>query len=172
MSQDNRPDTNGPPTPPPGPGKPIYNPRSTPSRASAMRQVEDIVDQLGINPNLGIKVLIVAVVSGLAAAVLDKVLGLPTEALRFTFGWVIAALNGATYAFFKNHDDRAGLIMSAVAGLVAFVVWFIVMEVIGGEFGLSYGLNIFKAIVTGIIAGLIGFGWFALMRKLPDKLIP
>ena len=87
-------------------------------------------------------------------------------------GWMIAALNGANYAFFKRHDDRAGLLMSAVAGLVAFVMWFIVMEIIGGDFGLSYGLNVFKAIVTGIIAGIIGFGWFAIMRKLPDKLIP
>ena len=86
--------------------------------------------------------------SGLVAAVLDEVLGLPTEALRLTFGWMIAALNGANYAFFKRHDDRAGLLMSAVAGLVAFVMWFIVMEIIGGDFGLSYGLNVFKAIVT------------------------
>ncbi len=171
MSQENRPETSGPPTPPPGPGKPIRN-SNMPSRAGAMRQMEDTVAQLGIDLNLGTKVLIVAVVSGLVAAVLDEVLGLPTEALRLTFGWMIAALNGANYAFFKRHDDRAGLLMSAVAGLVAFVMWFIVMEIIGGDFGLSYGLNVFKAIVTGIIAGIIGFGWFAIMRKLPDKLIP
>jgi hypothetical protein len=137
-----------------------------------MRQVEDVVDQLGIDLNLGIKVLIVAAVSGLVAAVLDEVLGLPTGSLRFTFGWMIAALNGATYAFFKNHDDRAGLIMSAVAGLVAFLLWYIVTEIIGGDFGLSWGLNVFKAIVTGIIVGLIGFGWFALIRRLPEKLVP
>jgi len=185
MSQENRPDTpdvndpqpppsQSPPprTPPPGPGQPIRSPRRAPSSASAMRQVEDVVDQLGIDLNLGIKVLIVAAVSGLVAAVLDEVLGLPTGSLRFTFGWMIAALNGATYAFFKNHDDRAGLIMSAVAGLVAFLLWYIVTEIIGGDFGLSWGLNVFKAIVTGIIVGLIGFGWFALMRRLPEKLVP
>ena len=109
---------------------------------------------------------------GLAAAVLDEVLGLPTEALRLTFGWMIAALNGANYAFFKRHDDRAGLLMSAVAGLVAFVVWFIVMKIIGGDFGLSYCLNVFKAIVTGIIAGIIGFGLVCHHAQAADKLIP
>lgn len=173
MNQENRPDTSEPQTPPSsGPGKPIRNPRGASSSAGVMRQAEDAVAQFGVDLNLAVKVLIVAAVSGLAAAVLDEVLGLPTSSLRFTFGWMIAALNGATYAFFKHRDDRAGLVMSAVAGLVAFVVWFIVMEIIGGEFGLSWGLNVFKAIVTGIIGGLIGFGWFALLRKLPDKLIP
>ncbi|MBN1200541.1 MAG: hypothetical protein JXJ20_01675 [Anaerolineae bacterium] len=136
------------------------------------KQVDQTLNQLGIDQNIALKVLIVSAVAGVVAALLDEILGLPTGSLYFTFGWFVAALCGPVYAFYLGHDNLAGVISSAVAGAVAFLVWFIVTELIGSEYGLSYGLNVFKAIITGAIVGLVGFGWFAGLRRLPDRILP
>jgi len=150
-----------------------------------LKRIQGILDQLGIELNLAVKVLIVAAVSAILAVLLDEIIGLPSSALVFSFSWMIAALNGPTYAFFKGKDDLPGVIMAGVAGLVTLFVWFIVMKVIGGDVKdiKSFehhdlltiwfdDINILKAMITGIIVGLIGFGWFAGLRRLPAKFLP
>jgi hypothetical protein len=150
-----------------------------------LKRIQGVLDQLGIELNLAIKVLIVAAVSGILAVLLDEILGLPSGALVFSFSWFIAVLNGPTYAFFKGKDDVPGVIMAGVAGLVTLFVWFIVMKIIGGDVKdiktfahhdlLTIwfdDINILKAMLTGIIVGLIGFGWFAGLRRLPAKFLP
>ncbi|WP_162909440.1 sodium/proton-translocating pyrophosphatase [Aggregatilinea lenta] len=126
--------------------------------------------EAGIDVPVAIQTLIIAAVGGLLAALLDEILGLPTGALWFTFGWIVAAFSGATYAMVKNAKGLPAAIMSLVAGIVAFLLYFILTEIIGDEYGWTYSLNVFKAIITGAIVGLIGFGWFALMKWLPAKL--
>ena len=59
------------------------------------------------------------------------------------------------------------LIFPVVAGLVAYLVWYIVSEIIGTV----YAMNIFKAMVSGALAGMLGFGWLALLHRLPDRLL-
>ncbi len=65
---------------------------------------------------------------------------------------MIAALNGATYAFFKNRDDRAGLIMTPSPGC-----GFPAVVYRDGDHPAAIsavvGLNVFKAIVTGSSSG-------------------
>jgi hypothetical protein len=136
------------------------------------RQVDQTLNQLGIDRDIALKVLIVSAAAGLVAALLDEIIGLPTGSLRFVFGWFVPALCGPVYAFYLKSDNLAGLISSAVAGAVAFLVWFLVTELIGEKYGLSYGTNILKAIITGAIVGLVSFGWFAGLRRLPDRILP
>jgi len=148
-----------------------------------MEQAQGYLKQLGINTDLAIKVLIIAVVSGVLAALLDRILGLPVGGLAFTFGWIIAALNGATYAFYSGSYTLSGLIMAALSGVVALIPWYLLTELIGREEfdeysqALAYAgwfseLNILKVILTGIIVGMLGFGWFAMLRRLPEKFMP
>lgn len=129
------------------------------------------MQQAGIDLELAAKVLVLAAVSGLLAAFLDEILGLPTNVLRFSFGWMIAALSGAAYLVLKGKPDLGGLIVAGAAGLVALTFWFIIMEIIGGEYGLSFGMNIFKAWLTGIISGLLGYGWVAGLNYLPKDIL-
>jgi hypothetical protein len=168
------------PAPPPEqktPIRPIFDHeqlRSMPQQPAAgntAKQAQAMMQQAGIDLEIAVKVLALAVVSGIMAAFLDEILGLPTNALRFTFGSLLAALNGPTYLILKGKPDLAGAIAAAVAGLLAFMFWFIIMEIIGGEFGPSYGLNIFKVWITGIIVGLLGFGWVAGLHYLPKDIL-
>jgi hypothetical protein len=138
----------------------------------AMSQAEGMLAQLGIDINLAAKALILAVVAGIVAALLDEILGLPTTSLRLAFGWFVPVLAGMTYALLKGKENVPGLIVGAVAGWFAFLFWFIVMEIIGGEFSLSWGMNVFKVTISGIIMGLLGVGWLALVRILPERIIP
>lgn len=156
-------------------------------------QVQDILKRaqttlapLGIDFTIAIKVLIIAVVSGLLAALLDQIVGLPTGALAFSFSWFVAALNGPTYAFFKGKDDLAGVVMAAVAGLVTLFFWFIMLKILVGSnpkieslsahnllvYWFDHYLNILKAMLSGILVGLLSYGWFAGLRRLPAKFIP
>ncbi len=153
-----------------------------------MEQAQSYMKQIGINIDLAIKVLIIAAVSGVLAALLDRIVGLPVGGLAFTFGWIIAALNGATYAYYSGNHNLSGLIMAAVSGVVTLLLWYVVMEIIGRDprdfkiddydsqvFAFSAWfdqLNVLKVILTGIIVGMLGFGWFALLRRLPEKFIP
>jgi hypothetical protein len=150
----------------------------------AMKQARAVMDQLGIDLNIAVKVLLVAVLSGVLGLIIDKILGFPTKTFFFTFLWILAALNGPTYAFFKGKEDLAGLVMSAVAGIVTFLVYFVIFEIITGDMkafpaDLSDffeawvdSLNVGKSILSGLVAGLVGFGWFALLRRLPAKILP
>jgi hypothetical protein len=162
--------------------KPTETPSGQQGQA-ALDQAQDMLKGAGIDIDTAIKALILAAVSGLVAALLDAVIGLPTGALAFAFGWFVAALNGPSYAFFTESYKLDGLIMSAVSGLVTLLVWFIVASIVLGDPEASASghnlykyfvddLNILKAMIGGLIVGMLGFGWFALLRRLPEKLIP
>ncbi|MBN1967399.1 MAG: hypothetical protein JW910_22285 [Anaerolineae bacterium] len=164
-----------PPAPPPPPPGQFQPPAQAPAPQRSqiqmndiLKQLEGLVAQLNIDLNMATKVLVFALLAGIVGALLDEVLSLPTNALVFTFGGLVAALVGPAYAFFKKKDDLPGLIMAAVGGLVTLLVWFIVMEIISD----TWGLNVFKIMLTGAIVGMISFGWFALLRILPDKFLP
>jgi hypothetical protein len=158
---------------------------------AVLQQAQNFVKQLGIDTDIAIKVLILAVASGVLSAVLDRVLGLPVGGLAFTFGWIIVALNGASYSVFKEGTDLGGLVMAIVSGLATALLWFVVAKLISEdikEFNKSVAdmaenspqryafvfwlneLNILKVMLAGIIGGLLGFGWLALLRRLPKKL--
>jgi len=135
------------------------------------------LDQLGIEPGLALKVLVIAVVSGVVAALIDRVLELPDGVLWFMFGWgLISALNGPTYLFAKGKESIAATVMSAVTGFVALLAWWIVTKLIGerGEDMFRYNpadaLNLFEVLVCGIVVGLLSYGWFVLLRRLPARI--
>ncbi len=153
-------------TPPSPQGKPSQGRQAD----EVMQQAQQMVTQLGIDINTGIMVLVLAVVSAIVAALLDEILGLPTNALLFTFGWIVAALNGPTYAILKGAYNLPGLIMSAVAGLVAFLVWYIAYDIVSNSY-LTYNFNVFKTILTGAIVGVVAFGWIVLLHRLPKNLL-
>lgn len=166
--------------PPPRPASeppPADNIRSLPPRPTGpaissgdfwrMRS-DNLLAQLGIDGRLAGRVLIIAVIAAALGAVLDEILGLPGTSLRASFGGtLVAGLSGLSYAYFKGREDAPGLIMAAVAGLVAYLVWYIVSEIIGTV----YAMNIPKAMVSGALAGMLGFGWLALLHRLPDRLL-
>ena len=166
--------------PPPRPASeppPADNIRSLPPRPTGpaissgdfwrMRS-DNLLAQLGIDGRLAGRVLIIAVIAAALGALLDEILGLPGTSLRASFGGtLVAGLSGLSYAYFKGREDAPGLIMAAVAGLVAYLVWYIVSEIIGTV----YAMNIFKAMVSGALAGMLGFGWLALLHRLPDRLL-
>lgn len=161
-----------PPAPPPAPESnirplPPRPDRSALSSGEYWRQRSDnLLAQLGIDAGLAGRVLVVAVIAALIAALLDEILGLPGVTLRVSFGGtLVAGLSGMSYAYFKGREDAPGLIMAAVSGLVAYLVWFIVKEIVGNTF-----LNIPKAMVSGALAGMIGFGWLVLLREIPRRL--
>ena len=166
----------------PAGGRPPVTPLHPPTGSKSSRNLQaPQVDEVrrkataalvgaGIDVPVAIQVLIFSAVGGLLAALLDEILGLPTGALWFMFGWFVAALCGATYALIKNSVGLPAAIMSLVAGGVAFLLYFLLMEIIGEEYGWTYTLNVFKALITGAIVGLIGYGWFALAKWLPAKL--
>ena len=167
-----------PPAPPPASEPPpANNIRSLPPRPTGpaissgdfwrMRS-DTLLAQLGIDGRLAGRVLIIAVIAAALGAVLDEILGLPGTSLRASFGGtLVAGLSGLSYAYFKGREDAPGLIMAAVAGLVAYLVWYIVSEIIGTV----YAMNIPKAMVSGALAGMLGFGWLALLHRLPDRLL-
>jgi uncharacterized membrane protein YvlD (DUF360 family) len=145
-----------------------------PRAQNVQKQTQEVLDRFGIEIDLAIKVLIAAVVFGLVAAVVDRVLSLPTDALAFLFGWIVAAVNGPTYAFLKGKDNLAGVIMSAVNGFIALLAWWIVAKILGGQVVSKLEadqLNFWKVLLDGVILGLVGWGWFALLRRLPARLL-
>jgi hypothetical protein len=146
-----------------------------------MKQAQAAMDRLGLDLNLAIKVLIIAVVSGLLGGLLDVIISLPVGVLAFAFGWFLAALNGASYAFYRGREDLGGIVMAALAGLVTALLWFIIVSLIGDDLkdltepnqhaylvDWFEELNILKALIGGVLVGLLGFGWFALLRRLPN----
>lgn len=168
-----------PPPPPSGTpvrGTPPSGQRPGPDRSQQaqeqaqelVRQAEGMLTNIGVDIPLAIQSLIIAVAAGVLAALLDEILGLPTNALRLAFGWMglIAALSGMVYALVTRKEDLAALVVGMASGAVAYLVWFIVMEIIADV----YGFNIFKALFSGLILGAIGVGWLMLMRILPKRL--
>ncbi|NDJ77113.1 MAG: hypothetical protein GYB65_12735 [Chloroflexi bacterium] len=128
----------------------------------------NVRERLDLDLDIAAKVLVVAILSGIVAAFFDEILDLPTSALLFTFGGFIAALNGLTYNVFKGKSDVAGLVMGAVAGMLAFTLWFVTLKIIGE----IRGANVFKTALTGIVVGMLACGWMALLRVLPQKFLP
>ncbi|MCD4685950.1 MAG: hypothetical protein K8S97_08440 [Anaerolineae bacterium] len=148
------------------------------------KRAQDMLNQLGIDIPIAITVLVLAAVSGLVAAIFDAVLEMPDfssnskgdlDGNLLFFGAFIVVLNGATYAFLKEKDNLPGAIMAAVAGFVTFLMWWIVTKVMGDqeiargfEINPADAFNFLEVIVDGVLLGLIGFGWFAFLKRVPD----
>jgi hypothetical protein len=133
---------------------------------AAMGQAKSALDQMGIEIDTAVKVLLLAIIYGVLAAVVDKIIDLPTQTLFFAFGWWAAVLNGPTYMFFKGKENLAGLVMSAVAGFIGLLAWWIVAKIISSAYTFADAYNFFKVLLTGVIAGLLGFGWFVVLERL------
>jgi len=132
------------------------------------RRSDNLLVQLGIDGSLAARALLLAVVLAAIGALLDEILGLPGDTLRVSFGGtLVAGLSGLSYGFFKGRADPPGLIMAAVAGLVAYVVWYVVKEIIGVA---GFEMNLFNAIFSGLLAGILGFGWLVLLHEIPKLL--
>jgi len=125
------------------------------------------VTNLGIDIPLAINTIIIAFVGAVLAAVLDVVLGLPTNALRFAFGWPVAALAGATYSYYTRGYRLPAIIMAVVNGMIALLVYYVVAELLGYNGFWTWQMNVLKALVTGLVLGLVGFGWFYVVRRVP-----
>jgi uncharacterized membrane protein YvlD (DUF360 family) len=145
-----------------------------PRAQNVQKQTQEVLDRFGIEVDLAIKVLIAAVVFGAVAAIVDRILSLPTSALVFLFGYIVAAVNGPTYAFLKGKDNLAGIVMAAVDGFIALLAWWIVAKIIGGQVESKYvadALNFWKVLLDGVILGLVGWAWFAVLRRLPARIL-
>lgn len=139
------------------------------------KRVQDVLNQLGIDIPIALKVLVLAVVSALLAAILDRILKLPADSLPLLLGGFIAVINGLTYAYLTKKENLAGAIMAAVAGFVALLIWWIVTKIIGDQdtgFNFTYNpadaWNFGEVLLDGVLLGLLGFGWIALLKRLPD----
>lgn len=144
------------------------------SRKPQSAQAQRVLDQLGIETGLGLQVIIIALVSGVIAALIDRILDLPTDTLVFMFGWgLIAALNGPLYYILKGKESLAATVMSAVSGFLALLAWWIVTKLVGErDFGYNPAdqYNLLELLVSGIVVGLLSYGWFVLVRRLPGLL--
>lgn len=177
VPMDDTPDTpqepiGSPPPPPPAANIRAFPPVSTRPAISTgdywRARSDSLLVQLGIDSRLAFRTLIIAVIAAALGALLDELLGLPGSALRVTFGGtLVAGLSGLSYALFKGREDAPGLIMAAVAGLVAYLVWYLVRDLVGFA-GLN--MNVLKAMVSGALAGVLGFGWLALLREVQKRL--
>jgi hypothetical protein len=145
---------------------------------AALGQAKNVLDQLGIDIDTGLKTLLLAVVFGVIGAILDRLFKLPTRTLFMSFGMWAAVLNGFTYASFRGRESIAALVMAACNGFVALLLWWIVTKLVGDRTttvaGFKYtsnpadGYNILKMLVTGVIAGLLGLCWFMAVERLRD----
>jgi hypothetical protein len=155
--------------------RPVAKPPNDQMQA-ALGQAKDILDQLGIDIDTGLKTLLLAVAFGIVGAILDRLFKLPTGTLFISFGIWAAVLNGSTYASFRGRESIAALVMAAVNGFVALLLWWIVTKIIGDRTmttaGFKFktnpadGYNILKMLVTGVIAGLLGLCWFMAVERL------
>ncbi len=146
----------------------------------AVQQAERMITQLGIDINAGLVAVLVAVASGIVTGIFDRLFKLPTGTFLFAFGvgaGMIAVINGPVYAMLKGgKDSLAGAIMAVVSGILALLFWWITTKIIGdyksGPFTYNYAdhYGFFKILLSGIVGGLIGYGWYALVRRLPTKL--
>jgi hypothetical protein len=190
MSEENKPtgqpsQQQSPPPPPQGARRPseesLRPPAPKPQNEqmqAALGQAKDVLDQLGIDTDTGIKTLLLAVVFGVIGAILDRIFKLPTGTLLISFGIWAAVLNGFTYASFRGRESIAAVVMAAVNGFVAVLLWWIVSKLVGDRTttvaGFSVttnpadGYNILKMLVTGVVAGLLGLCWFILVEQLRD----
>ena len=146
----------------------------------AVQQAERMITQMGIDINAGLVAVIVAVVSGIVTGILDRLFKLPTGTFLFAFGvgaGMIAVINGPVYAILKGgRDSLASAIMAVVSGILALLFWWITTKIVGdyksGPFTYNYAdhYSLVKILLSGILGGLVGYGWFALIRRLPARL--
>ncbi len=171
---------------------------------SRREQVEQMMGQVGgqvtsaliaanVDLNVGGVALVVAAVTGLLAALLDRILGMP-GILLFTLGGFAALINGPVYAQMMQRKaktepadrpsatiDLAAIIVAVAAGLVVELVWYIITVIIVGSpksfsshnsyrFWFKDYTNFFKALITGPILGLLGLGWYWLVPRLPGDM--
>jgi hypothetical protein len=132
---------------------------------AALGQAKDVLDQLGIDTDTGLKTLLLAVAFGVIGAILDKLFEFPTRSLFIAFGMWAAVLNGFTYAYFRGRESLAALVMAGVNGFVALLLWWILTKIMW-KYTWADTYNILEVFVTGVIAGLLGLGWFTLLERL------
>ncbi|MBN1681458.1 MAG: hypothetical protein JW966_14350 [Anaerolineae bacterium] len=150
--------------------------------SSLMEQATPRLEKAGIDIQIAVMVLIFGAVSALASALLDAILGLPGGTFVFTFGWIVIALNGPTYAILKRNAKIDGLIMSVVVGVVTALVWYIVAEILTGDPDIFDDattralykwwlddLGVLDVLITGLVVGPLGYGWWLLLAVLPDR---
>lgn len=168
------------------PSSPARTGSSSPLSQIDMDQVSEKVQaallRIEMDPIIAVKVLIVAAASGVLAGLLDAILGLPGGVLMFSFGWLVAALNGPAYAIWRGRIDKASVIASAVVGIVALLLWYIVVEIIVGEpdfedspYFFFQGIreeymNLIDVFLTGAVVGLLSLGWYALLPLIPNRI--
>lgn len=138
-------------------------------KLSSRNYSEDLVSQFGLDLTLLSQTGIIALVSGILAAILDELLGLPMNNLAFTLGGMIGTLNGLTYASLKRCVDRACLGTGILNGWVAYMAWYFTLQIITSDSSLIAGTDWFEATITGIVAGALGVGWFAVAFLLPKR---
>ena len=130
---------------------------------------EDWFSQFDLDRNLVFQTFAIAVISGIVAAMIDEVLGLPARNLAVTAGGMIGALNGMTYASLKRCHDRSCLVTGLVNGWLAYMVWYFALQAIGRNSGLIVGQNWFEATLTGLVTGGLGFGWVMVVQLAPRR---
>jgi uncharacterized membrane protein YvlD (DUF360 family) len=148
-----------------------------PRAQNVQKQTEEVLNRFGIEIDLAIKVLIAAIVLGLVAALVDRIFALPSKYLVFFFGYIVAAVSGPAYSFLKGRENLAGAIMAAVTGFIAFLAWWILRKILGDQsegvfkYNTADQWNFWKVLLDGVILGLVGWGWFAVLRRLPARLL-
>ncbi len=167
MSEENKPtrrptQTQSPP--PPSGQRPAAKPQNEQVRA-ALGQAKTTLDRLGIDTDMGVKTLLLAVAFGVIGAILDKIFEFPTQSLFIMFGIWAAVLNGFTYVFFQGRESIAAVVMAAVNGFVALLLWWILTKILW-DYSWADTYNVLEVFLTGVIAGLLGLGWYVGLGRL------
>lgn len=143
---------------------------TAPSEMFHSKYAEDWFAQFGLDITLVGRSLVIALVTGIVAALIDEGLGLPSGVVFLTAGSIVGALNGATYACFKRCHDRAGLVIGIVSGWLATFAWFLALDVFAHSSPLIFGLDWFEVTITGLLTGLLGFVWSSVTHAIPSRL--
>lgn len=145
-------------------------PRGAERELSPKDYSEDLLGQFGFDTSLVVQTLVVALLSGIVAALLDEGLGLPGANVALTFGGMIGVLNGLTYACFKRCADRTCLTTALVNGWLATMAWYLTLRIVVSDAALIAGMDWFEATITGIVAGALGYLWYTVMHAVPKLL--
>jgi len=152
--------------PPPGYGPGPYGPppqRRSVNFAQMGAGMQQGLNSLGIDMNNGLKALGIAAVLGLSLGLLSVI----SDDLSAVFGGFAIALSAITYAHFSKKEDIAGLIVSILSGLIAGIFWYILASIIGT----TYPVNFLQTLLFGMILGALAFGFMALLRCIPERII-
>ena len=130
---------------------------------------EDWFSQFNLAKSFVRRVFMIAILSGLTAALIDLILELPVHNLVVSASGLIAVLNGTTYASLKRTADRTGLTMGVMMAWLAYMIWYFALHIAGVNSGPIVDLDWFEATVTGLSAGVSGFACFALLHWLAQR---